>query len=180
VFDASTTGVAEVVLHYNRQPTELACMGCVYYENPEEHAHEKHVADALGVSVRDVREERISSNAAREIHSRYPQISTSELEGLAYDTLFKRLCSTEKLKTAEGRQVLAPFAFVSVLAGTLLAIEFVRRIQNRDDARFNEWHVSPWANPVMRCRHVLSANPECEFCGNEVFSRIARRLWLPA
>jgi len=180
VFDASTTGISEVVLHFNRQPTELACMGCIYYESPEEHAHEHHVADTLGVSIDDVRRERISPEAAKVIHLRNPQIPVSELEGLAYDTLFKRLCSTGKLMTAEGRQVLAPFAFVSVLAGTLLAIEFVRRIHNRTGDLFNEWHVSPWTNPVMRCRHVLRSNSNCEFCGNEVIARVARGLWLPS
>jgi molybdopterin/thiamine biosynthesis adenylyltransferase len=180
VFDASTTGITEVVLHFNWQPTELACMGCIYYESPEEHAHENHVAETLGVSIGDVKQERISAEIAKTIHLRNPHIPVSELEGLAYDTLFKRLCSTGKLMTAEGRQVLAPFAFVSVLAGTLLAIEFVRRIHNRTGVLFNEWHVSPWTNPVLRCRHVLRSNPDCELCGNEVIARAARRLWQPA
>jgi hypothetical protein len=180
VFDASTTDITEVVLHFNRQPTELACMGCIYYESPEEHAHEHHVAETLGVSIVDVKQERISATVACMIHLRYPQIPIPELERLAYDTLFKRLCSTGKLMTAEGKQVLAPFAFVSVLAGTLLAIELVRRIHNRTGNLFNEWHVSPWTNPVMRCRHVLRSNPNCEFCGNEVIARVARGLWLPS
>ena len=180
VFDASTTGIEEVVLHFNRQPSDLACMGCVYYESPEEHAHEIHVAEALGVSVEDVKQERVSTQIAKAIHARYQHIPALELEGLAYDSLFKRLCGTGKLMTAEGRQVLAPFAFVSVLAGTLLAIEFVRRAHNHDSGLFNEWHVSPWANPVMRCRHLLRPSPNCEFCGNEAIAKIVKQLWRTA
>ena len=50
VFDASTTGVSEVVLHFNRQPSELACLSCIYPENERERAHEENVAEALGNS----------------------------------------------------------------------------------------------------------------------------------
>jgi hypothetical protein len=177
VYDASTTGISEVVLHFNRQPTDLACMSCVYYESPEEHAHEKHVATALGVSVEDVKRGRISESAAATICGRYPQLDRSGLVGLSYDTMFKQLCSTGQLITPEGRQVLAPFAFVSVLAGALLAVEFVRRLHNGNADLFNVWHVSPWTNPVLRCRKVLGTNPECEFCGNQTLVRVARKLW---
>jgi hypothetical protein len=180
VYDASTTGISEVVLHFNRQPTDLACMSCVYYESPEEHAHEKHVATALGVAVEDVKCARISESAAATICGRYPQLDRSSLVGLAYDTMFKQLCSTGQLTTPEGRQVLAPFAFVAVLAGALLAVEFVRRLHNGSADLFNLWHVSPWTNPVLRCRKVLGTNPECEFCGNQTLVRVAREMWQEA
>jgi hypothetical protein len=55
VFDASTTGINEIVLHFNRQPNSNACLSCVYHESPEENAHERHVADALGVPVAEAR-----------------------------------------------------------------------------------------------------------------------------
>jgi hypothetical protein len=124
-FDASTTGISEVVLHFNKQPTNVACMSCIYAHSPEEGAHEHHVAETLGVSVSDVRQIRISEVAALAICRRYPQLKPPQVMGLAYDTLFKQLCSTGSLNTSKGREVLTPFAFISALAGVYLAIEFV-------------------------------------------------------
>jgi molybdopterin/thiamine biosynthesis adenylyltransferase len=71
VFDASTTGISEVVLHFHRQPTNGACLSCIYHQSPQEDAHERHVAAALGVSVADVMETRISAAAAESICQRY-------------------------------------------------------------------------------------------------------------
>lgn len=176
VFDASTTGISEIVLHFHQQPTGGACMSCVYHQSPEEDAHERHVAATLGVSLSDVMQTRISLAAAEQICKRYPQFQPPELIGIAYDTLFKRLCSTERL-AAEGRQVLTPFAFVSVLAGTFLAIEFVRRIQRGHIGLFNEWRISPWSNPVMRRQRFLERRHDCEFCGNPLLGSVAKDMW---
>jgi hypothetical protein len=85
--------------------------------------------------------------------------------------------TTEQLKTAEGRQVLAPFAFVSVLGGVLLAIEFVRRLHGNYADLFNDWRVSPWTNPVMRRQRKREKRLDCEFCGNPVLADIARKIW---
>jgi hypothetical protein len=177
VYDASTTGISEVVIYFNRQPTDLACMSCLYHESPEEQAHENHVAITLGVSIEEVKQNRISEAAASIICIKYQHLDPSGLVGLAYDTLFKQLCSTGQLITPEGRQVLAPFAFVSVLAGTLLAIEFVRRLRSTRNELFNEWHVSPWANPVLRRRRRSEKNPACEFCGNPILAQVTRTMW---
>lgn len=177
VFDASTTGISEIVLHFHQQPTVGACLGCVYPHTPQEDSHENHVAEALGVSLSEVQEERISVDAARKICQRYPNLNFSQLVGTAYDSLFKALCSTQSLKTSEDRQVLAPFAFVSVLAGTLLAIEFVRRIQRGHDGLFNEWRVSPWSNLVLRRRRILPKNADCEFCNDPVLADVIRQMW---
>lgn len=177
VFDASTTGISEVVLHFHKQPTTGACLGCVYPHTPQEDAHENHVAEALGVALFEVREARISASAAERIRQRYPGLNSSRLVGTAYDSLFKALCSTQSLKTSEDRQVLAPFAFVSVLAGTLAAIEFVRRIQRGQAGLFNEWRVSPWTNPVLRRRRSLPKNPACEFCKDPLLAGVIREMW---
>jgi len=107
-------------------------MSCVYPRSPEEHAHEKHVANRTWGIVEEVKKERISKNCRNTdlrtvstlVPERYQSTSLT-------NTLFKQLCSTEQLKTGEGRRVLTPFAFVSVLAGVLLAIEFVRRLMER-------------------------------------------------
>jgi E1 N-terminal domain/ThiF family len=177
VFDASTTGISEVVLHFHKQPTTGACLGCVYPHTAQEDAHESHVAEALGVTLSDVREARISPSAAAKICLRFPHLNTSKVVGAAYDTLFKALCSTQSLKKSEDRQVLAPFAFVSVLAGTFLAIEFVRRTHRGHDALFNEWRVSPWSNLVLRRRRILAKNANCDFCNDPVLADVIRQMW---
>lgn len=177
VYDASTTGISEVVFFFNRQPTDLACMSCLYHESPEELAHENHVARTLGVSIEEVKKNRISEAAALSICHRYQHLKSAEVVGLAYDTLFKQLCSTGQLITPEGRQVLAPFAFVSVLAGTFLAIELARRLRSNANGLFNEWRISPWASPVLRRRRILEKNADCEFCGNALLAKVARNMW---
>ena len=178
VFDASTTGINEIVMHFHKQPTSGACLACVYHETPQEDAHAVHVADVLGVSLESVNEERISNEASTLILEKYPNLRRQELVGIPYDTLFKQLCSTAKLIGSEDKQVLAPFAFVSVLAGTLLALEFVRRVQGGHDGLFNEWRISPWTNPVFRRRRVLERYPSCEFCSNPILQRVASELWM--
>ena len=125
VFDASTTDVTEVVLHFNRQPTESACLSCVYPENERERKHEENVAEALGLTIEEVRAGYISSPVAAKICTKYTDLRPDDLVGRAFDTVYKELCGVGKLKTVGGHQVLAPFSFVSVLAGAYLAVEFV-------------------------------------------------------
>jgi hypothetical protein len=178
VFDASTTGIAEVVLHFHRQPTDLACLSCAYHHTPEEDAHDQHVAEVLGVSIDEVKEDHISATSAKLILKRFPELKEGEVLGEAYDTLYKQLCGQASLLDApEDRQVLAPFAFVPMLAGALLAIEFVRRIRPSSGALFNEWPVSAWWPPLLRCQQVVSRKPECAFCGNPTLRKIAEKLW---
>lgn len=179
VYDASTTDIREVVLHFNQQPTDgLACLGCIYKREDAELAHEKHVAESLGVTPEEVLEQFVSREAAAKILSRYPDLIADEVEGIAYETLFKQLCAEAALQTAEGRQVFAPFSFVSVLAGTYLAIELVRRVhQNRVEAPFNYWRVSPWFTPVARLKDTRHADPKCGFCSDEIRRQVATNLW---
>jgi len=178
VFDASTTDYREVVFHHHRQPAVGACLSCIYHEEPLEHAHEKHVADVLGVSVSDVQSGFITDITAELICAKYPQLTPRELAGKAYDTLFKQLCGEGQLKTSEDLQVLAPFSFVSVLAGTYQAIELVRRIQkNVQGHEFNYWRLSPWASPQVRLRSMRPRLSGCEFCGDEVQKKVTELLW---
>jgi hypothetical protein len=178
VFDASTTDIREVVVHYHKQPTAAACMSCIYESDEEEHSREAHIAEQLGVTIAEVKQERISPSAAATIAGRYPKLVAENLVGLAYDSLFKELCGQRELKTLEGRRVVAPFAFVSVLAGTLLALEVVRRLgsgTSRTD--FNYWRVSPWYPPIIRRQTVRPKQPDCEFCGNSILAEINVSLW---
>lgn len=178
VFDASTTGAVECVFHFNVQPTNDACLACVYYETVDEVARERHMAETLGVELDDLQQHYVSPDAAHRIHARYLHVSVEDLEGQAYDTLFKALCSEGKLLSADNRQVLAPFAFVSVLAGTYLAIELARRlVRAHTGAEFNYWRLSPWAPPFDNMKDVRRRRENCEFCGQPSFVRAARGLW---
>jgi hypothetical protein len=180
VFDASTTGAVECVLHHHVQPTDHACLACIYHETPDELAREQHMAETLGVALDDVKQHYVSPDAARRIHVKYPHVAVEDLEGQAFDTLFKALCSEGRLLSANNRQVLAPFAFVSVLAGTYLAIELGRRMVLGQAAHdFNYWRISPWAPPFVNMRDVRRRREDCEFCGQPLLLRTARGLWGP-
>jgi hypothetical protein len=178
VYDASTTDIREIVLHFNRQPTDGECLCCVYKEERNERAREAHIARVLGVTVEAVQKGFITSDNAERIHRVYTSLDPSSLVGTAYDTLFKTLCGQGALRTDEGRQVLAPFAFVSLLAGTYLAIELVMRLQQPSRGRlFNYWRASPWSSPVLRLRRYRLARGDCEFCSSESTRKVIKSLW---
>ena len=177
VFDASTTDIREVVLHHNRQPTAGACLGCVYPPDEEEYTREHHIAERLGVAVDEVRRERISRESARQISKRYSQLRPEELVGVAFDTLFKRLCSVGELDGGPGKRVVAPFAFVSVLAGAFLALEIVRRLGNGHVAGYNFWRVNPWSSWEPRLRETWPKLAGCTFCGNSDLMAVSAELW---
>jgi len=178
VFDASTTGITELVLHVNEALTDRACMSCVYHEAPDEGAHEAHVADALGVGLANVRQNFVSADAAREIAKKYPELDAAQLQGLAYDSLFKQLCGKGQLKTSTAERVLAPFGFVSVLAGVMLAIEIAIRTGDvRQAPAHNYWRISPWGAPIARMREQRAKRPGCEFCGNSTLQGVVKSLW---
>ena len=67
-----------------------------------EEQHERHVADTLGIAVTDVRENFLSTDAAKLICARYPNKRPEELVGLAYDSLFKQFNSEQILKGRGG------------------------------------------------------------------------------
>ena len=117
VFDASTTGVTEVVLHFNRQPTELACLSCVYPESERERKHEENVAEALGLTVQEVRQGFIDSAIAARICARYPDLRTGDLVGRAFDSVYKELCGIGKLKSVGANKSLRLFHLFRSLPG---------------------------------------------------------------
>jgi hypothetical protein len=151
-------------------------MSCIYEPDKEETSRESHVAEHFGVSVDEVRSERISEEAAKVIASRFPTLETAALVGMAYDSLFKRLCAEAALKTTEGKRVLAPFAFVSVLAGALMLIEMFRQTP-RHPADTNYWRLSPWHPPLARRRVLRPRQQGCVFCSNEIMAAVNRELW---
>ncbi|HSS20982.1 MAG TPA: ThiF family adenylyltransferase [Pyrinomonadaceae bacterium] len=179
VYDASTTDIREVVFHFNQQPLRnLACLSCVYAHVQDEFAHEQHVAEILGVTLEDLKDCYVSQAAAMKIAGRYEQYEPDQLEGAAYDTLFKELCGEGQLKESEDRVVLAPFSFVSIMAGVYLAIEFARRLRACNPVEpFNYWKISPWFNPLVELRKSRERKTGCEFCGNPIIMEVASDIW---
>lgn len=180
VFDASTTDITEVVVHYHRQPTDHACLSCIYVEDAVEEEYEAHIAAQLGIPVEKVRESVIDLEAAEAIIRKYPQdiSETDSIVGLAYDTLFKNLCGTGKLSREREKTTVTPFAFVSALAGILLALELVRRhTRGKHDLSFNYWKVSPWHTPFARNRRLRPSESSCGLCGNPMAKAVLGELW---
>lgn len=178
VYDASTTGIAEVVLHFNTSQDTTACMACIYKEEHGELQHELHVADALGISVDAVRREFVTHSDAVAIVKRHPDLEVSALIGRAFDSLFRERCATGKLPTGAHRQVLPPLPFVSVLAGVWLALETARRLAGESPTeRFNYWRLSPWHSPNPALRQIRPKDPVCECCSIEAVREAIGILW---
>lgn len=178
VFDASTTGSQEIVLHYNKQPSDHACLGCVYPHDELEVTHDQVVADHLGIDAESVRQSRISPEVAQHICASHTQLVPADIVGFSFDSLYKQLCSSAQLKSVSGEQVIAPFAFVSVLAGTLLLLEIIRRECGIDKTQpSNEWRVNPWLPPVPKIRWLRPRRETCECCSKSELMQENFRLW---
>ena len=138
----------------------------------------RDIAGALGVTIEDVQNGVINPTAAKTILARYPDrgLTAATLEGEAYESLFKALCAKAALRTEGDRQVFAPFAFVSVLAGVLLAIETVRRVAG-EAPPFNYWRISPWLPFTPKLQRQIPPSPACPVCGEPLFRKIAQQLW---
>ena len=177
VFDASTTGIEEVIVHHHRQPTETACMACVYQKGAKELSLQQHMADHLGLTLEQVLNNRINIEMAVSIAAKFPDQVVSQIEGLACDSLYKRLCGAGILNTPAGQQILAPFAFVSVFAGALIALELLRRIGLQDVEPFNVWRVGCWSPPTRRLWRKQGRSTRCEVCGDGGLREVSRILW---
>jgi hypothetical protein len=179
VYDASTTGIAELVLHFNTSQESTACLACIYKEELRELQHEAHVAEALGISIDAVRREFVTHSDAVAIVKRHPDLDAGALVGRAFDSLFRERCATGKLPTEADRQVLPPLPFVSVLAGACLALETARRrlAGAGSTERFNYWRLSPWHSPNLALRQIRPKDSACECCSNEAVREAIGILW---
>jgi hypothetical protein len=127
VVDSSTTEATDIIVHSHRQLTSDACLSCIYKHVPESFERERDIASALGIDLADViTGGLVSSEVAERIAQRRPTFDSNAIISIAFDTLFKQLCSELTIQTASGGQALAPFAFVSTLAASLLAPEQAR------------------------------------------------------
>lgn len=179
VLDASTTGASEVIVHSHRQPNLDACLSCIYPHIPDELARARDIAAGLGLELDDVvSNDRIDARIARILATKHTGLDEAALIGKAFDSLFKELCAEQALLLPTGEQVLAPFAFVSNLAGALLALELARfesgkRFQDGGNYLF----LSPWAPPHARVRRARPRLPACEFCGRPTAETALAAVW---
>ena len=178
IIDASTTGATEVVTFLEKQPGDSACLACIYIHIAQETEREKHIADALGLEVEEVKRQFIDARLAAKLSRIHPSLKAEDIEGMAMDSLFRQLCGTGGLLDAKLEQVLAPLAFVSNLAGALLAIELLRA-----DAggvrRYgsNYLNLSPWTPPFARARRLKGKQPACLFCHGKHTEELMSMLW---
>lgn len=178
VVDASTTDIREIVVHSHRQPTHNACLACIYRHIREEQTREREIARGLGIDFEDVAQGLISVKVARKIVESHPDLDAKRIEGMAFDSLFRQRCAEQQLLTATGIQVLSPFAFVSNLAGALLALELTRLARDGDDPmRPNYMFLSPWSPPNARARLTRPRHFECSFCARPQNLMALRTVW---
>jgi hypothetical protein len=178
MWDAST-GPSQVSLHSNSFDAAYACAECIYPETPEEHAHERHVAETLNVEVARIQSgDPITQVDAQRIVERYPECEKEQLIGKAFDSVFRELCSAGEIRTARG-VVHAPFSFVSGLAGVLLYFELVKSSLPGvfgPFQKYNYFQVNPFRQPNPEFRELRASRKEC-ICQEEVFRKVHRKMW---
>jgi surfactin synthase thioesterase subunit len=95
---------------------------------------------------------------------------------MSFDSLFKKLCGEKIITNSAGAQALAPFAFVSNLAGALLALELLRFCSPRTKPT-NYFFVGAWNAPVKAARRIIPKNSSCEFCSDPLKIKIMKEKW---
>ena len=164
VLDASTTDLSEVVIHSHRQPTDGACLACIYVHLPVEEQRKIHTAEGLGLTVEEVSRGFIDEKIARKLAGLHSNLVEHDLIGKAFDTVYKDQCGAGALKNAAGQQAVAPLAFISNLAGALLALELVR-FEINQSASSSYMALSPWHQPSVHARRSAARKDSCHFCG---------------
>lgn len=178
IIDASTTGISEVITFSEKQPTDSACLSCIYIHIPQETEREQHIADALGLELDEVRRQFIDAKLAEKLAYIHSSLNADSITGMAMDSLFRQLCGTGDLLDAKVEQVLAPLAFVSNLAGALLAVEVIRaELGGLQKYSENYLCLSPWAPPFKRARRLKGKQSACEFCNDKHVDQVMKMVW---
>lgn len=134
----------------------------------------------LGITVDDVRAQRISPQIAERIVKKHTDLSVKDITALAFDTLYKQLCATGRLQNSSGAELVAPFAFISVLAGAFLLLEVIQRVGHETMVSNNEWRLSPWRAPFPGGRQLRPRRADCECCGRPQLRRFRAATWSSA
>jgi molybdopterin/thiamine biosynthesis adenylyltransferase len=180
VLDASTTEVSAVVVNSHTFPTQGGCLACIYKHIISEDERVQSVADGLGITLDEAKLEFITPSLARKLAERHTGLNEEALVGTALNTLYREKCGEKALHSAPGKQTLAPFAFVSVLAGALLALQLMRVEAAQTPLGETDYmQLNPWFPPHgRRQRHSKEIN--CEFCSNPNALRVMREVWSDA
>jgi molybdopterin/thiamine biosynthesis adenylyltransferase len=173
VFDASTTGAQEVIFHYNHLIEQRACLECVYPTRNDKLAQSRHIAEGLGLTLDEVQAPFITTEVAKRLAKNFPHLVAGELVGRAISSIYRENCAAAVLRAPDGEQFLAPFAFVSILAGTLLAMHLISHLQGFV-APYNFWPVSAWAPPFPPARELRGQRTGC-FCTSSAYRRVAEK-----
>ena len=181
LWDAST-GPDDLIIHHNTFKPEQACLACVYPPDPSEDAHFKHVAETLNVPLARIKSgDLIDENDAQQIRQRYPELALDELVNRPFDTVFSQLCAGGKIRLQAGDEVvIAPFPFVSALAGVLLYFELVKTIRQDRFGAFqnhNYIRINPFFNPNPSLKKMLPSSPSCPVCKSPAMQRTFARMW---
>ena len=178
IWDAST-GPDEVILHHNFFDPNLACLACVYPEDPIENARLHHVAEVLDVPIdRILSGDPISEEDADRIRVKYPHIPKKNLFGRAFDSVFRELCSAGRLQGAD-KVVLAPFSFISGIAGVFLYFEFVKSLRSDVFGAFQKYNytrINPFYPPNPEFRLLRPSGSKCS-CQDERVRKLFSKIW---
>lgn len=178
IIDASTTGISEVITFSEKQPTDSACLSCIYMHISQETEREQHIAEALGLELAEVKRQFIDAELAAKLTHIHKSLDAQAIVGMAMDSLFRQLCGTGDLLDAKVEQVLAPLAFVSNLAGALLAIELIRaELGGVSKYGQNYLCLSPWTPPFALARRHKGKQSECEFCHGKFTDEVMKTMW---
>lgn len=178
VLDASTTDASAVVVHSHAEPNRGACLACIYHHIPLEDERTRSIAGGLGVAYEEIAGKELIDAALAERLAALHNLQATELEGQAITSLHKSLCAAQILSMAGGEQALAPFAFISNLAGVLLAIELLRFEAEPDAARDSTYlSLDPWSPPHARARRPRAKRPDCEFCADPNAIVVRNLVW---
>jgi hypothetical protein len=150
----------------------------IYAHIPDEDQRERHIAETLAITLAEAKMKLIDEPLAQKLVAQHPDLHQAKLIGMALDTLFKVKCGEGSLKTPAGRQAVAPSAFISNLAGALLALELVRfessgTLNNSPNYFFG----SPWKPPHRRLRLTRQKLAACESCASPATVSTLRALW---
>lgn len=178
VIDASTTGADEIITHSSRFPTDAACLACIYPHAEEEVGRNQEIANGLGVTLDDVERGFIEADVARRICEQHKDLDPQRITGMAYDSLFKQRCAADLLLLPGGEQILAPFAFISCLAGALMVVELLRFDSATRACSENYFFTSPWRAPYLGARTQRAKNPACEFCSKPKLVEVMEKVWV--
>lgn len=150
----------------------------MYIHIAQETEREQHIANALGLKLAEVKRQFIDALLAAKLASIHAVLDANEIEGMAMNSLFRQLCGTGDLLDSKVEQVLARLAFVSNLAGALLAIELLRA-DSGGVKKYgkNYLNLSPWAPPFSLARRHKGKQGECEFCNGKHTEELMKALW---